>query len=373
MRRFFLVAAGLILLAVASVGLFWPLRRGETDAPVTNVVPRPPALLEYRGLDSSELVSKGDTVEVAERDSTVTSASPAVPDPGASREKTTMAGFSVAVKQIVNPYRVLGIFVMPNETIEIETTFTLPGEVYTLAVEDGRARTLEPGKWRWTAPGESGVYPLLVEGPAQTMIFNVFVQTPFDNDRPILESYVIGSYEERSLRGDPRFNPPRGLIEVNEQTEEVLVSPHFTLGAFTCHQEGDPKFVALDEQLVLKLEMLLDEVNRSGIGATSFVVMSGYRTPYYNKAIGNTTRYSLHLFGRAADIFIDEDRDGRMDDLNRDGRIDKEDARILYELIDGMRSQSWYQPFLGGLGLYGPNGHRGPFVHVDSRGHEARW
>ena len=28
---------------------------------------------------------------------------------------------------------------------------------------------------------------------------------------------------------------------------------------------------------------------------------------------------------------------------------------------------------VGGLGIYGPAPHRGPFIHVDVRGEAARW
>lgn len=53
------------------------------------------------------------------------------------------------------------------------------------------------------------------------------------------------------------------------------------------------------------LEFILEKVNAQGYRWETFCVMSGYRTPYYNKAIGNV-RYSRHLWGDAADIFIDE-------------------------------------------------------------------
>jgi hypothetical protein len=50
-----------------------------------------------------------------------------------------------------------------------------------------------------------------------------------------------------------------------------------------------------------------------------------------------------------------------------------DDARALGEVIQGLSQQSWYQPFEGGLGLYTANRAHGPFVHVDVRGHPARW
>jgi uncharacterized protein YcbK (DUF882 family) len=101
--------------------------------------------------------------------------------------------------------------------------------------------------------------------------------------------------------------------------------------------------------------------------------MSGYRTPYYNKLIGNV-KYSRHLWGGAADIFIDEHpEDGMMDDLNGDGRIDCHDAAVLYDIIDQMYGKPWYERFLGGLGRYEKTNSHGPFVHVDVRGFRARW
>jgi uncharacterized protein YcbK (DUF882 family) len=129
----------------------------------------------------------------------------------------------------------------------------------------------------------------------------------------------------------------------------------------------------LSERLLLKLEMLLEEAQSQGLPAETFTIMSGFRTPWYNRSIGNTTRYSLHLFGRAADIYVDINGDNTMDDLNDDGQITTADARLLYGLVDGVFEETWYQPFIGGLGLYGPKPHRGPFIHVDVRGYRARW
>jgi uncharacterized protein YcbK (DUF882 family) len=101
--------------------------------------------------------------------------------------------------------------------------------------------------------------------------------------------------------------------------------------------------------------------------------MSGYRTPYYNELIGNVKR-SRHLLGGAADIFIDESpKDGMMDDLNKDGKIDWRDAHILYEIIDDMYGKKFYEPFVGGLARYEKTACHGPFVHVDVRGNRARW
>lgn len=336
---------------------------------------RPPELLQARYVEGVDTVEADTLPELP--------TAPVPPDSGASHVQAApvlpprvvgeKASFSLKVKDVVSPYQVLGVFVMPGETVDLETLFTRPGQRYTLTAEAGTATVEEAGRWTWTAPDVPGAYTLYVEGPFETVQLNAFVKTPFNNADPELDGYHIGAYERKPRRNNPRYKPPAGLIEVNETTAGLRVSPHFTLGAFTCHQPGDPKFLLLDERLVLKLELLLEEVQQRGIDATTFTVMSGYRTPWYNKSIGNTTKYSLHLFGRAADIFIDEDGDGRMDDLNNDGQVDEADAQVLFDIAADMDTQASYQPFIGGLGLYGPKPHRGPFVHVDARGYTARW
>ncbi len=129
----------------------------------------------------------------------------------------------------------------------------------------------------------------------------------------------------------------------------------------------------LQERLLLKLERLLQEVNTRGYRCDTFHVMSGYRTPYYNAAIGNV-KYSRHLYGDGADIFIDANpEDGVMDDLDGNGRIDIEDAGVLYEIIDDLYERDDFQPFIGGLARYGTTSAHGPFVHIDARGFRARW
>jgi hypothetical protein len=85
-------------------------------------------------------------------------------------------------------------------------------------------------------------------------------------------------------------------------------------------------------------------------------------------------KYSRHIYGGAADIFLDENpKDKMMDDLNQDGKSDYKDAAIIYEIIDELYGKPYYVKFLGGLARYKKTANHGPFVHLDVRGRRARW
>jgi hypothetical protein len=102
---------------------------------------------------------------------------------------------------------------------------------------------------------------------------------------------------------------------------------------------------------ILTLHMFVPEaVHRTGIRTDSLAIMSGYRTPWYNRAIGNWPKSSRHVYGGAADIFIDVNpRDGQMDDLNHDGKINKNDADYLYDLLQSWTTEPWWKPLIGGM------------------------
>lgn len=283
--------------------------------------------------------------------------------------------FAVQFADEVNPHRLMSAFVMPGETVDIEPTLTDPNSRFTVAAAKGRVERAGGGAWRWIAPGEPGIYRVNVTdtGADETMCLQVFVLTPY-NGEETLNGYRIGQYPTKPFRGLEAYRRPAGLVEVTEENRHTWVSPHFQLKQFVCKQEsGYPKYLALSSRLLLKLEMLLQEVQEEGIEAETFYVMSAYRTPFYNRAIGNQTNFSRHTFGDAADIFVDRNENGVMDDLNGDGRVTVADAKILEGTVESLYNEPWYRPFVGGLGLYGPNPVRGPFIHVDTRGYRARW
>lgn len=287
----------------------------------------------------------------------------------------SVAGFLLRADEVIIPYTVFGLYVEPGQQVELDTVLSGEERQYELLAEAGEAETLAPQRWRWTAPKEPGLVTLVVSEPSvrREIRLNVFVTRPLSEmEGQHLRGYQIGAYP--APRNDkPRYQPPAGLVEVTEDNREALVSPHFRVGQFLTKQGGGwPRYVALDERLLLKLEMILDKVREKGIAAETLFIMSGYRTPYYNRRIGNVPN-SRHVFGDASDIFVDVDGDGRMDDLDGDGRSDFEDARVLADWISELADDPFYAPLVGGLGRYGPKPHRGPFVHVDTRGYPARW
>src|SRR5206468_6404073 len=123
----------------------------------------------------------------------------------------------------------------------------------------------------------------------------------------LLNGYRIGAYPAKPLKGNPLYVPAAGFIEVTKDNQETKVSPHFMLKQFLCKEDTSkrfPKYIVLQPRLLLKLEAILEEVNTLGFHVDTFHVMSAYRTPYYNHAIGDV-KYSMHQWGSAADIFID--------------------------------------------------------------------
>ncbi|MDB5050830.1 MAG: Peptidase [Fibrobacteres bacterium] len=292
--------------------------------------------------------------------------------------------FQVRYKEETSPYRVNAVFLMPGETLSLEIPGRDPGH-YGIesgtgaAVPDSGKRQHPDGAraWKWKAPDSAGLYPLKVyrDSSADTVLFNAFVMVPISEMKgEYLRGYHIGDYPRSPLKSLDFYRAPKGFIKMDVRTARAYVSPHFRLGQFVCKQTADlPAYLVLKERLILKLELVLEKANRAGYACSTFHVMSGYRTPFYNRLIGNV-KHSAHQFGGAADIFIDANpEDGEMDDLNGDGKSDAEDSELLFNLVDAMSLNEFFLPYLGGIGKYSKNQSHGAFVHVDVRGFRAIW
>lgn len=207
--------------------------------------------------------------------------------------------------------------------------------------------------------------------------------TPFgEKRRGRIGQYLIGTFPAERGARPPRKAPegayanPRGFIRVTPENQNTAVSEHFQLRDFlTKGQENVwPKYLVLELRLVDKLELVLSDLQQRGIDTRGVTVMSGFRTPSYNVGGGNTAGradLSRHIYGDAADVFIDNDGNGTMDDLNRDGRVDIRDARVIEEAVS--RVERAQPSLIGGTGVYAACCGHGPFIHIDTRGYRARW
>ena len=229
----------------------------------------------------------------------------------------------------------------------------------------------QPGIWRAALAVGSAIKPVTD--------FSVISLVPFSRKQGgRVGLYYLGSWPNEKARRAvrPGYAPPSGFIEVTAQNANTQVSEHFRLKDFLTHGQENvwPKYLVLQPKLLDKLELVLADLEAHGVRTSGVHIMSGFRTPSYNRTGGDPSgRASLsrHMYGDASDIYIDNDGNGSMDDLNHDGRVDIRDARVIQDAVD--RVERAHPDLVGGCGVYVASGGHGPFTHIDVRGYRARW
>jgi len=269
---------------------------------------------------------------------------------------------------------------------KLKAAFRTPGEPLIAEPPPGLTARYEPDKGapvaspEFEAPQRPGVYKIaLVVDEAHEGVEDLRVITlvPFAAKKEgQIGSYRMGQWPYERGGAPSAYAIPAGFVEVTAENRSLPISEHFTLGDFlTKDQPGVwPKYLLLDAGLVDKLELIIAELEREGHPVEHLAIMSGFRTPRYNQVGGQASgrgKLSRHMYGDATDVFVDNDRDGWTDDVNRDGRVDVRDADVVARAAE--RVEARHPNLVGGVGVYPATGAHGPFTHVDTRGRRARW
>ena len=287
------------------------------------------------------------------------------------------------------PSHILSLFALPGETVPFDLASysgTPPARLSRFRVEasdDVDVRLNDQSQFLLTAPLRPGIYSVVFQEVMESPELpnplpyrvQVVVMHPAGEARGgFLNGYPVGIYP-REDSGEPwHFQRPRGFVEITPENENVLLSDHVTLEDLDCNMVAPfPHYASIRTSLLVKLEGIADELLQRGLPGDHIKILSGFRTPEYNRSIGNRTRFSRHIVGDAADIFVDADGDGRMDDLNHDGRSNRRDAAFLLAIVDEMDRSQAYRSLVGGASAYRGTRSHGPFVHVDTRGFLTRW
>ena len=181
------------------------------------------------------------------------------------------------------------------------------------------------------------------------------------------------------------YQIPRFFATLTPESAKIRLGPDFELGeliAFMDDKDKDGKKVIttnrhtdvlpLRLELIDKLVKLRERLRQKGVKITRFAVSSGFRTPDYNKQIGGVP-FSRHCYGDAVDIYIDENNDHHMDDLNGDGKFDRKDGEVIANACRELELEGAVVP--GGIGVYEWHGDDSvrSHVHIDCRGFITRW
>jgi len=278
--------------------------------------------------------------------------------------------------------------------LSVESAWTASG---------GEAAPGPEGGLRLVAPARHGVYRVRCgAGPSGgNGALLVFVlrkgrllkgsNTPHSS--VLLDGRLLGPYPDpqksrsrKVRRHAAAFRPPLYFLTITPETAELRLSPHLALGdcvalptrpgsgAAGSRGKRHTDLFPPSRSLIRKLEDLAGALRGSGLRFRRFTTVSGFRTPRYNRRVAQSAPFSQHIYGKALDILIDErPADGRMDDLNRDGRHDWRDALVIAEALRKLEAAGRVVP--GGIGLYEYAAAKsaGSHVHLDVRGYTARW
>ncbi len=244
-----------------------------------------------------------------------------------------------------------------------------------IAPNDGEGLRMVEERFGLDAARTPGVYT--IPDSAGYPAFHYVVMRDFSSKVGAqVGDYRVGYWPgERGRSRNDRYGNPIGFIEVTEENQDLFVSEHFRLRDFVTRNQADvwPKYLVLDERLLDKLELIRAELLRSGHSRAKLSVISGFRTPDHNRTVRSrgASADSRHQYGDAADVIVDGDGNGKMDDLNRDGRVTSRDLALFVQIVERVEKQ--YPELLGGLGIYRATRTSSGYLHIDTRGERVRW
>ena len=258
----------------------------------------------------------------------------------------------------------------------------LPGSRLVQSVPGGATAVIAGTPAEFRAPSKPGIYSFAVKvEQAQRPIEDISIVTLVPRAQKKggqIGTYRLGTwpFEGGGTPRTPRYAAPAGFIQVTRDNQDFQISEHFRIRQFLTKDQFNvwPKYVFIDPLLVDKLELTIQELKKDGVRVEHVHVMSGFRTPRYNAGGGNTSgraNLSRHMYGDAADVYVDNNRDGQPDDITGDGRVTVRDAEKFAAAAERVEKQ--YRTLVGGIGVYVACCGHGPFTHVDVRGSRARW
>lgn len=196
-------------------------------------------------------------------------------------------------------------------------------------------------------------------------------------------TYPIGNYPLIPSSGKTnyfkdKYEPPKYFFIWNSLFEDRPISKSMKYCDLVIKPDAEKpnlprpprstKVFTLSYETILNFEKIVEKARLK----TSFKkvsILSYYRTPAYNHSIGGSA-FSRHIYGDGIDWYIDENPENEeMDDLNKDGKMNPEDALSFVQAIIELVSNREIEPC--GTGVYFTK--KGASLHYDSRGHLARW
>jgi hypothetical protein len=330
----------------------------------------------------------GALVELRRRAAEPSFGPPAAPAPAAAESPgSTITSHIFGPERPQTPFltEAMLAFLHPlrGESGEVRYAPALPGEPVVGNVPGGATAVIEGSPSPdFTAPEESGIYKFAVEfNKARKAIDGVSIVTlvpSTEKHAGRIGNYRLGTwpFESGGTPKTDKYAPPDGFIEVTPENQDFHVSEHFRLRDFLTKDQRNvwPKYLLLRPELIDKLELTIQELERQGVRVTNVHVMSGFRTPQYNHTGGNTAgraNLSRHMYGDAADVYVDNNGDGNPDDITGDGRVTVRDAERFAQAAEAVERS--HGSLVGGIGVYVACCGHGPFTHVDVRGYRARW
>ncbi|MCD8349452.1 MAG: hypothetical protein LUC93_02410 [Planctomycetaceae bacterium] len=282
------------------------------------------------------------------------------------------------------------VVVPPGENLQLTCEHDgVPGSI-TVYKDDEPVQ--ESSVINFSVPDRPGSYyiRLMLTGQSTTVGREICVVVPFKASASRnaegydlrVDEVEMGRYRHpsrsgnRKVRANPdSYQPPVWWFRITPMNSGFFVVPGLTAGELVVPSEdtGQPHtdLVPVVYSMWRTVHTLREALATQGIPGGALKIISVFRAPKYNRAIGSNA-FGRHIYGDAFDFYIDLEGDTKASDLNRDGKRDRRDAYPVVALIEDLMDDGKIP--MGGIGIYNTiGGDHEVTMHIDNRGHRATW